>query len=214
MAGNLDSGTDGLRFDGPPVRWQDGTIGVAFESFKHYDDPNPASHAAWLILSRDGCKTFQDRVRVAKDPNDEIYFWDGRLCPTKNSGEFVGLFWTHHRTLRHDLNVHFLKSSISNMVSLPGPTSIPGQIASPLVLDDNSLLAFVVDRDRPGTLKLWRSDDGGQTWPTTQTLVVHSHDEREVDANYKDQIDFSDYWDDMRKWSFGHPAAKRRFCRG
>ena len=39
-------GLTGTAFCGPPVHWSDGSIGLAFESFKHYDDPKPAWHCA------------------------------------------------------------------------------------------------------------------------------------------------------------------------
>jgi hypothetical protein len=37
---------------------------------------------------------------------------------------------------------------------------------------------------------------------------VHTHDERAALSQGKFQIDFNQYWDDMQKWSFGHPAAR------
>ena len=90
----------------------------------------------------------------------------------------------------------------------PRATSIPGQIAAPWRADDGSLLAFVVDRGRPGTLTLWRSRDGGATWPEADSLVVHTHEERAAISQGKEDIDFKQYWEDMGKWSFGHPAIR------
>ena len=59
---------------------------------------------------------------------------------------------------KRDLNVHRLRASIHGGVrELPAETTIPGQIAAPLLLlDDGRLLAFVVDRGRPGTMTLWQ----------------------------------------------------------
>src|SRR5262249_2000343 len=93
---------------------------------------------------------------------------------------------------------------------VPTATTIPGQIASPLRLLDGRLLSFVVDRGRPGTMKLWQSADEGATWPADAALVVHTHDERATLTQGVDNIDFEQHWGDLGKWRFGHPAIRRR----
>ena len=67
------------------------------------------------------------------------------------------MFWTHDRASQRDRRVHFLRASCSDgksSKSLPVETTIPGQIAAPLILEDGRILSFVVDRDRPGTMRL------------------------------------------------------------
>jgi hypothetical protein len=85
-------------------------------------------------------------------------------------------------------------------------TSISGQIAAPLLLEGGQLLVFVVDRGQSCTLALWASRDGGATWP--DRLVVYNHDERAALTQGRENIDFSQYWSDMAKWTFGHPAIR------
>ncbi len=194
-------GLAGCAITGPPVRWLDGTIAFAFESFKEYDDPRPGRHAAWLLVSRDGGRSFDAPTLVAQDPEHRLYYWDQRLCPAGPAGEYVALFWTHDLAAKRDLNVHILRGSIRE-------TSIPGQIAAPLLLEDGRLLAFVVDRGRPGTMKLWQSRDGGDTWPESESLTVHVHEELARLSQGKENVDFKEYWEDMAKWSFGHPAIR------
>jgi len=205
-------GLTGCATTGPIIKWADGTLAYAFESFKEFDDPRPARHAAWIIVSRDAGRTHGVPMLVADDPRDRVYYWDQRLAPTHHNGEFVALFWTHDRGQQQDLNVHFRRLTIDGD-QLRGepmqPTSIHGQIAAPLVIDDRTLLAFVVDRARPGTLKLWRSRDAGRTWPPGDCLLVHQHDERAALSQGARNIDFAQYWEDMGKWSFGHPAIRR-----
>ncbi len=204
-------GLTGTALSGPPVQWPDGSIGLAFESFKHYDDPKPAWHCAWLFTSRDGGQTFPELHIVGEDPKHEVFYWDERITPTKTPGEYIGLFWTHNKATGKDLNVQFLRASTKEgdrAKSTPSDTGIPGQISAPLLLDDGRILGFVVDRDRPGTLKLWQSKDGGKTWPAGESLTVHVHDEKSVVGNQKEGVDFAEYWDDMRKWSFGHPCSQ------
>lgn len=204
-------GLTGCAMTGPPISWSDGTLAFAFESFKEFDDPRPARHAAWLLVSRDGGETFEAPWRVAQHPEHTLYYWDQRLCPTSTPGEFIALFWTHDRSAQRDLRVHFLRASIRDVLPLPLPTEtpLPGQIAAPILLDDGRLFAFVVDRDQPGTLTLWQSSDGGTTWPSDARLVVHEQQELAKLSQGRENIDFAQYWEDMGKWSFGHPAIRR-----
>jgi hypothetical protein len=189
------------------VSWPDGTLAYAFESFKEFDDPNPARHGAWLLVSRDAGESFSPPVLVARDPANRVYYWDQRLCPTATPGEFLALFWAHDRAARRDRNVHLLRDSLGGAGAVPRETTIPGQIAAPLLLDDR-LLAFVVDRGRPGSLTLWQSSDGGLTWPDSDRVLCYLHDEQAVLSQGRENIDFAQYWEDMGKWSFGHPAIR------
>jgi hypothetical protein len=204
-------GLTGCAITGPPVHWPDGTLGYAFESFKEFDDPRPGRHGAWLLLSRDGGRSFHERHLVAQHPEHKIYYWDQRLTPARADGEYIALFWTHDLEQKKDLRVHLRWGSIYDPDDQRTPiveTSIPGQIAAPLLLEDGRLLAFVVDRGQPGTMRLWSSRDGGLTWPESDSLLVHTHDERAVLSQGTENIDFRQYWEDMGKWSFGHPAIR------
>lgn len=201
----------GCTLTGPIIQWADGAIAFPFESFKEYDDPRPGRHAAWLIVSRDGGTTFSPPLLVAQHPEHEVYYWDQRLCAGREPGEFTALFWTHDLAGQRDLNVHLRHGVVAGDEIVAGPlraTTIPGQIAAPLRLDDGRLLALVVDRGRPGTMTLWSSPDGGESWPAADRLVVYTHDERAAVTQGRDHVDFKQYWEDMGKWSFGHPAIR------
>lgn len=208
-------GLRGCAITGPVVRWDDGTIAFAFESFKEFDDPRPGRHAAWLMLSHDGGESFSSPLLVAQHPEHTVYYWDQRLCVGPQPGRWTALFWTHHLAEQRDLNVHLRHGTVEksaagdrlNLQPIQG-TSIPGQIAAPLWLNDRRLLAFVVDRDQPGTMSLWCSSDGGHSWPVEDRLIVHTHNERAVLSQGKENVDFKQYWEDMGKWSFGHPAIQ------
>lgn len=204
-------GLTGCALTGPIVKWSDGSIAVTFESFKEFDDPTPVRPGAWMLRSNDGGGTFGDLFRVARDPQNNVYYWDQRLCPAATPGEFVVMYWTHDRARQRDLRVHFLRASCSDgehSATLPAETTIPGQIAAPLIVDDNHILSFVVDRERPGTMRLWQSHDGGNTWPESESLIVHQHEEQAALTQGSTDIDFADYWEDMGRWSFGHPAIR------
>jgi len=202
-------GLKGCAMCGPPVRWSDGTIGFVFESFKEYDDPTPGRHGAWMLISRDGGRTFPTLFKVAQHPEHRLYYWDQRLFALPKPGEFLAMFWTHDLKDKRDLNVHFRVGSIDEPEGESAkvvPTSIQGQIAAPLVLDDGRWLAFVVDRNQPPTMKLWVSRDQGRSWP--EQLVVYNHDEQAKLSQGSTNIDFKQYWEDMGKWSFGHPSIR------
>lgn len=204
-------GLTGSAMSGPVGRWADGTIAFVFESFKDFDDPAPVRPAAWLLISRDGGQTFQQPFQVAQDPDNNVYYWDQRLCPAFAPDEFISLFWTHDRAAQRDLRVHFLRSDFANgeaAGSVPLATSMPGQIAAPCLLDDGRILAFVVDRNSPGTMRLWQSTDNGQTWPASGSLVIYEHEERAQLSQGVENIDFAQFWEDMGKWSFGHPCIR------
>tara|TARA_B100000029_G_C17092152_1_gene784657 strand:- start:175 stop:654 length:480 start_codon:yes stop_codon:yes gene_type:complete len=129
----------------------------------------------------------------------------------QSPGEFLAMFWTHDRSRQRDANVHMLLASIDDgpqSAGNPRETSIPGQIAACAVADDGRLLSCVVDRGQPGTITLWQSDDNGQTWPRDRSLVVHVHDELAALSQRQESIDYAEFWEDMGKWSFGHPAIR------
>ena len=202
-------GLTGCSTTGPMLQWADGTLACAFESFKVFDDPLPGRHAAWMMVSRDDGRTFSTPLMVAQHPEHKIYYWDQRLCVGHSNGEFLALFWTHDLEQKKDRPVSLRRGWLEDSRIRVEPvheTTIPGQISAPLELADGRLLAFVVDRERPGNLTLWCSRDGGRTWPSQERLVVHVHDERAAISQGNENIDFKQYWEDMGKWSFGHPA--------
>lgn len=202
----------GCALTGPILQWSDGTIAFPFESFKEYDDPRPGQHAAWITVSRDLGESFSLPLLVAQHPQHSVYYWDQRLCTGLGNGEFSVLFWTHDLAARRDLNVH-LRHGVLEDDSIQATsilaTSMAGQIAAPLRLPDGRLLAFVVDRGQPGTMTLWCSTDDGTSWPPAERIIVYQHDERAALTQGSEQIDFKQYWEDMGKWSFGHPALRR-----
>jgi hypothetical protein len=193
---------------GPVIVWPSGLIAFPFESFKQFDDPEPARHGAWVLLSRDRGRTFSAPVLVARHPKDRLYYWDQRLCPAGPDGQFNSLIWTHERAAKRDRLVHFQSGDIENgAFYVPMETTIPGQIAAPAVLPDGRIVGFVVNRERPATMRLWVSAyDHGKTWSPSH--VIYEHEETAKLTQGSTDIDFAQYWEDMGRWSFGHPAIR------
>jgi hypothetical protein len=199
----------GTALTGPVLRCDDGAIGFALESFKEFDDPAPGRHAAWLLFSRDGGRSFLPPALVAQHPEGRVYYWDQRLCVGRRPNEFTAMFWTHDLADRRDLSVHLRHARFHDGELVDSPiveTNIPGQIAAPLWIDESRLVSFVVDRGNPTTMTLWCSTDEGVTWPRSERLVVYRHDEQAALSQGAENIDFKQYWEDMGRWSFGHPA--------
>ncbi len=201
----------GCSSTGPIIQWPVGRWGLPFESYKEFDDPSPARHGAWIIVSDDGGETFGEPLLVAQHPEHRLYYWDQRLCRGGDENELLAMFWTHDLAAQQDLSVHFRRLSLTGDGLVGEPihnTGIPGQIAAPLQLDDGRLVAFVVDRNGPMTMKLWQSADGGKTWPKDKSLLVYEHDEQAALTQGTTDVDYAEYWEDMGKWSFGHPAIR------
>ncbi len=201
---------NGCSSTGPIQQWPDGRIALAFESYKEFDDPSPATHGAWLMVSHDNGHSFDVPFLVAQHPKHRIYYWDQRVCRGSGDDESIAMFWTHDLQDERDLTVHLTRFSVSNRHAKPTitDTGIPGQIAAPVMLPDGRLLVFVVDRSGPMTMKLWQSSDGGHTWPAGDSLLVYEHNEQAALSQGNRDVDYADYWDDMLKWSFGHPAIR------
>ena len=169
------------------------------------------------MVSRDGGRSFGEPWQVARHPQQTKYYWDQRLCPTQNPGEFVGMFWTHNRPEQRDTNVHLLRASIHDeerAAAEPFETSIPGQIAACALTGNGRILSCVVDRGRPGTITLWQSADDGQTWPEDERLVVHVHDEQAAISQGREEIDYVGRHGQMELRPSGHPPAQKRLAAG
>jgi len=202
----------GCTSTGPLMSLSDGSVGYPFESFRQFDDPDPKHHAAWIVLSPDGGQTWNRPVQTASHPEDRIYYWDQRLCPGFKTDECVAMFWTHDLSKKIDLKVHLRTLQFTSEGLDRSPiqsTSIPGQIAAPLCLPDGRLLALVVNRGTPSTMTVWHSSDGGATWPEQDACVVYTHEVQRLPSQSGSEIDFKQYWEDMGKWTFGHPALKQ-----
>lgn len=204
-------GLSGCSSTGPILQWPDGRIALPFESYKDFDDPSPARHGAWIVVSDDGGRTFGPPLLVAQHPAHRIYYWDQRLCRGTGENDLLAMFWTHDLEAQQDLGVHFRQLELCGDGLAAEPirnTGIPGQIAAPLALEDGRILALVVDRRPPMTMTLWQSADGGQSWPEDKSLVIYEHEERAALTQGTTNIDYAQYWEDMTRWSFGHPAIR------
>ena len=189
---------------GAPLVFADGSIAVVSEAWKTYGDTSYGEHSAILTISHDGGNTFVPSVVVAHDPANRLLFWDERLTVDPESGQLVGMFWTHDRAAGMDRNAHIAWGTPDGTSwTYPSDTGFAGQIPRPLIASGGRALAVYVHRHWPPSLRAVLSPDYGKTWDVPNELVFYEH-AAGAQAGMDGKRDFADYYADMRVWSFGH----------
>jgi hypothetical protein len=116
------------------------------------------------------------------------------------------MFWSHDRVAERDVPIHIAWSSGDGRGwSEPQPTSIEGQICTPLFLPGGRLLATYVHRHDPPGLRAVLSDDGGRSWRIEEELEFYRKQRVGAESGMGGRRDFGAYWADMSVWTFGHP---------
>jgi len=184
-------------------------LAVQYEAWKAYDDPSPGEHHAVLRVSHDEGHTFPQTYIVAHDAAARRFYWDQRLDVEPASGQLIALFWTHDRVAGQDINVHVSQGWPTGR-SWAGPfdAGFAGQIASPLCLGGERVLAVYVHRHDPPSLRAILSEDFGRRWDVESELVFYES-EAGRESGIGGKREFAAYWEDMSRWSFGHPEAGR-----
>ena len=189
---------------GPAVQLPDMGWLLPVENYAPEQAGGPSVHSAHILLTNDSGSV--DRVlTVARHDEDRLYYWDQRqaLCP--DGKRLVSLFWTYDRKREQDIDIHISWAEVESLSwQVPSGTGIKGQIAAPIPLPENRLLAFFVRRDSPGSLRLITSVDGGITWDHDKELVVYQQGN---DRHSGQPQDYAEAWEQMGQWTFGHPSA-------
>jgi hypothetical protein len=192
---------------GPILRLAGGVLAQPFEHWKEYRDPSPAWPRAMLRLSHDGGVTWPDDAVVAAHPANERYYWDQRLEVDPETGELIGMFWTHDPATGRDVDVHVAWGSADGRTwTAPEPTGLPGQHCTPIALGGDRVVAVYARRDRPGGIRAALSRDFGRTWDRDGEITLY---ESTAAAQAGEGMARSqdEYWNDMGAWTFGHPRG-------
>ena len=81
--------------------------------------------------------------------------------------------------------------------SKPADTGIQGQIACPVVLDNNCVVMLYIRRDTKRQILARQSFDGGNSWDESTEICLYSQsDQTEQNENL---------FSAMNEWSYGHP---------
>jgi hypothetical protein len=202
-------GHDGASTAGPVLRLADGTLGVPFETWKSHWDAEPGVPAAYLRLSRDEGRTWDDEVLVARDPANRIYYWDERLETHPDDGRLVNMFWTHDSAAGQDIDVHVCWGSPDGREwTAPVSTGFAGQHTQPISLGGDRLVALSSHRGDPPGIRAVLSEDFGRTWDHSGALTVYASDAG-TEPGAGGPRSQADYWNDMGQWQFGHPRGAR-----
>jgi len=197
-------GLPGCSATGSTSLLADGRVVLPFESYGARPGSEERVHAACaFLMGADGDPG--EPLVIASDPEHRVYYWDQRLALCGRTGPPVAMFWTYDRRAEEDLPIHIAWGSADGLTwEEPRSTGIAGQIAQPIRLPDGRLACFYVHRHAPPSMRLALSADEGRTWDLDGELVVH---DAAADAVRRGDGGYTDYWDEMFTWTFGHPAG-------
>ena len=191
---------------GPVLELPDGRLGCNFELQKPYESTAPWEHAAVMMFSRDGGRTWGEVADVARDPAGRYLYWDQRLAVLPD-GRVFGLFWTLDRSTGGYVNIRAAESADGGRTwSAPRDTGVPGQPASPVPLSGGRVAMVYIDREGEPMLKARLSPDGGRTFPASTEFTL---DRRQLPSQtwQKRGGDSADAWAELGAFSFGLPDA-------
>lgn len=190
------------------IRLDSGNLLLPYESWKEWNDRDGIQRANVRISADDGV-TWSSPHTMASDPEQRLYYWDNRVTKHVETGRVVGLFWTHNSKSATDTDIHMAWSDPDGTNwSQPQSTGIAGQIAAPLFLDATHLLCTYVHRHDPPSIRAVLSPDMGSTWDMDDELLVYASGGGTEAGTTGPRYD-ADYWEDMVRWTFGHPKAIR-----
>ena len=190
-----------------PIALKNGTILLPYESWKQYEQKE-GFHSAACVISQDNGQSWSRPVVMAEDPFQRLYFYDNRLAVAPDTGKIVDILWTHDYTKGIDVPIHINYGSADGLEwTYPVSTGIEGQIASPLALGDEKLVMTYIHRHDPPSLKVVMSNDFGKTWETDKELEIYRCGGKQ--SGIGESRNQSEYWDDMFRWTFGHPCSVR-----
>ncbi len=197
---NTDPVRDPTPLTGAPFLLKDGTIVCQFEINKHNWDRSDWVHKSAMIFSRDGGKTWNNFVKVTEVP--DMYYWDQRPNVMADGISIVNFFWTLDGKKQQYQNIHARESLDGGRTwGDIWDTGIYGQPGQPVDLGDGRIATIEIDRTSTPIITVRTSRDRGRTFD--EALVVYSSKLKKQDSR---NISMDDAWDEMTRFSVGHPA--------
>jgi len=188
-----------------PLALKNGTILLPYESWKTYEQVK-GFHSSACLLSTDKGQSWSWPIVIAEDPTQRLYFYDSRLTVAPDTGKIVDLLWTFDSSKGVDAPIHIHFGRLDGLEwTYPKSTGIQGQIASPLAIGSERLLMTYVHRHDPPSLRVVLSNDFGNTWQTQNELEIYRCDAQQSGVGVSRNE--SESWDDMARWTFGHPCS-------
>lgn len=189
---------------GSILRFHDGLLACPIELNKAYRDPEPWRHASVIFFSEDEGQTWPRHSVVTRDPENRIFYWDQRASVLPEDLLFDA-FWTFDREQATYLNIHTCHSRDEGVGWSPLKDSgVAGQPGPVFALEDGELAMPVVDRSGAPKITVRRSEDGGETWPDEDVIVVY---DSAGASQTEEKKSMQDAWAEMYAFSVGLPHA-------
>ena len=189
---------------GPVIELSDGCWLMPFETWKSYDDPDPARQRSVALFSSDKGKTWGFPTAIADGHDEGIVYWDSSITTMKD-GLLFALLWTRDLHKDTDLPMHRTVSEDGGRTwSKPESLGFIGHTMAAVCIDDQRLLMVYSLRNTecPGIMAVV-SEDGGKTWDTSrQVMVWDAREQAHVGAASKDRC-----LSDMATYAFGKPQV-------
>lgn len=190
------------------LRLDDNSLLLAYESWKEWDEVE-GDQSANVKTSSDEGATWSESITMATDPAKQLYYWDNHLTQQPETGKLLAAFWTHDTTLGLDAPISLAWGEPEGTQwSAPFSTSIDGQVVSPVFLEDGRLMLVYVHRHDPPSIRAIISNDLGQTWDLGNELIIHDNANQNQQGMGESRTN-AEYWNDMTRWTFGHPKVIR-----
>ena len=153
-------------------------------------------------------------VPCVDDPTAQVSYGDGR-CTQLDDGRILLLTWAFATGGERSFPPHRSTSSDGGRTwTAPSDTRTSGQVISPLSLGEGRVIAATNLRAvRPG-IRLRFSDDEGQTFRASPSVLLWEAREERIVAEPLEEpeegaVDESGIWDELPDYSFGYPDLVR-----
>jgi hypothetical protein len=151
----------------------DGTLFLAFETWKNWDDPSPLHIKGFALFSRDGGLSWGERLDFPSAADGGRMYSHSRYTRLADGG-IGALQWTQSIGGQDNFDLHLVRSDATGRTwSMPQPTGIPAQTSWLADLGDGRMAAAYTERTgmQPG-IKVALSEDAGATWDLDRALLA------------------------------------------
>jgi len=187
---------------GPIHNLGNGNLICPFETSKPYDDPGTWLHKAAYFISHDNGETWPQYKVVAHDPQSRIMYWDHRIA-NLGGGTLVDFFWAYDNINNKELNAHMsITTDHGHSWTKPAETAIVGQ-PWPIFIDKNSFAVAVVDRNHSHTIKVYLTDNMGESFDAAEPLSLYDQNVKSTDEDN----DLNKHLVAQSQWAYGLPSG-------